>query len=271
MVDISYRIETCNDIPAKIFCENAIGFGLVHEWSYLRGIVLVRDPQQHPVMVKLNIPYGQVTCGRDQFPIIVVRGIAKGIIVGILLSDCLKELHFVVIAVLCKCLYGLVRVDIITVEGDILYILRIPSIDSENPVREGVSMGVLEDALGHEEDTAYIGAKGNCVIAGHRNYNFGQFFNRLDEVEIIGVPNTLMRTLYEFSTDWAIDANAKQINMMLIDPMAVITPISYTFSKLDPPAAMSEGKWVYYEESFEDVFVLENKSNAIQFNITASA
>ena len=95
--------------------------------------------------------------------------------------------------------------------------------------------------------------------------------NRLDEVEIIGVPNTLMRTLYEFSTDWAIDANAQQINMMLIDPMAVITPVSYTFSKLDPPAAMSEGKWVYYEESFEDVFVLENKSNAIQFNITASA
>jgi sortase A len=70
------------------------------------------------------------------------------------------------------------------VEGDILYILRIPSIDYENPVREGVSMGVLEDALGHEEDTAYIGAKGNCVIAGHRNYNFGQFFNRIDEVQV---------------------------------------------------------------------------------------
>ena len=31
---------------------------------------------------------------------------------------------------------------------------------------------------------------------------------------------------------------------------------------------MSEGKYVYYEESFEDVFVLENKSNAIQFNVT---
>ena len=70
------------------------------------------------------------------------------------------------------------------VEGDILYILRIPSIDSENPVREGVSMGVLEDSLGHESDTAFIGAKGNCVIAGHRNYSFGQFFNRLDEVKV---------------------------------------------------------------------------------------
>ena len=27
------------------------------------------------------------------------------------------------------------------------------------------------------------GEEGNCVIAGHRNYNFGKFFNRLDEVE----------------------------------------------------------------------------------------
>lgn len=69
-------------------------------------------------------------------------------------------------------------------DGDLLYILRIPSIDSENPVREGVSQGVLADALGHEPETALIGEKGNCVIAGHRNYSFGQFFNRLDEVKI---------------------------------------------------------------------------------------
>ncbi|MBR5637388.1 MAG: class D sortase [Pseudobutyrivibrio sp.] len=70
------------------------------------------------------------------------------------------------------------------VEGDVLYIVRIPKIDSENPVREGVSKGVLADSLGHEPSTSYIGQGGNCVIAGHRNYTFGKFFNRLDEVEI---------------------------------------------------------------------------------------
>ena len=69
-------------------------------------------------------------------------------------------------------------------EGDILYMLRIPCIDSENPVREGVSLGVLADSLGHEPGTAFIGEEGNCVIAGHRNYSFGSFFNRLDEVSI---------------------------------------------------------------------------------------
>ncbi len=70
------------------------------------------------------------------------------------------------------------------VEGDMLYILRIPSIDSENPVREGVSKSVLSDSLGHESGTAFAGEEGNCVIAGHRNYTFGKYFNRLDEVEI---------------------------------------------------------------------------------------
>ena len=68
------------------------------------------------------------------------------------------------------------------VKGDMLCILRIPSIDSENPVREGVSAGVLADSLGHEPETAMMGETGNCVIAGHRNYTFGSFFNRLNEV-----------------------------------------------------------------------------------------
>ncbi len=94
--------------------------------------------------------------------------------------------------------------------------------------------------------------------------------NRLDQVQVIGVPSTLMKTLYEFTTDYAIADDAQQISMFLVHPLAVITPVSYSFSKLDAPSAMSEGKWVYYEESFEDVFVLENKSNAIQFNVSNS-
>lgn len=91
--------------------------------------------------------------------------------------------------------------------------------------------------------------------------------NRLDEVEIIGVPSTLMKTLYDFSSGWAVAPTAKQINMMLIHPVAVITPVSYTFSQIDEPSAGSEGKYIYFEESFEDVFILNKKAGAIQFNI----
>ena len=95
--------------------------------------------------------------------------------------------------------------------------------------------------------------------------------SRLDEVEIVRVPKTLMKSAYNFTTGWVPKASADQINMFLVHPLAVITPVSYTFSRLDEPSAGSEGKYVYYEESFEDVFILNKKSGAIQFNITAGS
>lgn len=95
--------------------------------------------------------------------------------------------------------------------------------------------------------------------------------SRLDEVEVIGVPATLMKTAYNFTTGWAPAASASQINMFLVHPSAVITPVSYTFSRLDEPSAGSEGKYIYYEESFEDAFILNKKADAIQFNITPAA
>lgn len=95
--------------------------------------------------------------------------------------------------------------------------------------------------------------------------------SRIEEVEVIGVPATLMKTKYNFTTDFVADATADQINMFLVHPAAVITPVKYEFSKLDDPSAGSEGKYVYYEESHEDVFILNNKAGAIQFNITKHA
>lgn len=95
--------------------------------------------------------------------------------------------------------------------------------------------------------------------------------NRLDEVEIIGVPAELMKTKYDFTQGWVATGDAKQIDMMLIHPTAVITPVSYTFSQLDEPSAGSEGKYIYFEESYEDVFILNKKVGAIQFHVTAPA
>ncbi len=94
--------------------------------------------------------------------------------------------------------------------------------------------------------------------------------SRLDEVQVIPVPQILMKTLYNFTTGWVPASGAKQINMMLIHPLVVITPISYQFAQLDRPSALTEGKWVYFEESFEDVFILNKQSEGIQFNISAS-
>lgn len=93
--------------------------------------------------------------------------------------------------------------------------------------------------------------------------------SRLDEVQIERVPKTLMKSAYDFTEGWTPALGASQINMMLVHPLAVITPVSYTFAQLDAPSAGSEGKYIYYEESFEDVFILNKKAGAVQFNITA--
>ena len=103
------------------------------------------------------------------------------------------------------------------------------------------------------------------------NGNIDRRVNRLDEVEVIAVPSELMKTKYDFSdiNGWKPTEDAEQINMCLILPTAVITPVSYTFSNLQAPTALTEGKYYYYEESFEDVFILNKKADAIQFNLTA--
>ncbi len=89
----------------------------------------------------------------------------------------------------------------------------------------------------------------------------------LDGVTVVEVPSAFMCTEYDFSDGWSIGDNAEQIGMMLIHPESVITPVSYEFSCLDEPSAATGGKYVYYEESFEDVFILPRRSNGIAFVI----
>lgn len=106
------------------------------------------------------------------------------------------------------------------------------------------------------------------VQNGTSTLNFA--ITSIDNVKIVEVPSELMMTAYDFTSGWKIGTSAKQINMFLVHPSAVITPVSYQFSQLDAPSAGSEGKYVYFEESFEDVFILNKKADALQFNITDS-
>ena len=99
--------------------------------------------------------------------------------------------------------------------------------------------------------------------------NIRRIIKALDEVQIESVPSTLMKTIYDFTEGWKPGVGAKQINMMLVHPSAVITPEKYAFAQLDAPSAGSNGKYVYFEESYDDTFVLEKRVDAIQFNIEA--
>lgn len=87
----------------------------------------------------------------------------------------------------------------------------------------------------------------------------------LDGVKVVAVPSAYMMTEYDFTSGVSASEDAEQIQMLLVHPDAVITPVSYEFACLDEPTAATGGKYVYYEESFEDVFVLENRASGLAF------
>lgn len=93
----------------------------------------------------------------------------------------------------------------------------------------------------------------------------------IDMVQVVTVPSALMQTAYDFTQGWKKGSTALQINMFLVHPLSVITPVKYTYSNLKAPDASTKGKYLYFEESFEDVFILNNKKDGIQFNITPGA
>ncbi len=68
-------------------------------------------------------------------------------------------------------------------DAALLAVLTIPSIDLEVAMREGVGSRSLRYTVGHYPRSVMPGETGNCVIMGHRKYTYGEFFNRLDELE----------------------------------------------------------------------------------------
>ncbi len=94
---------------------------------------------------------------------------------------------------------------------------------------------------------------------------------RLEEVDVISVPSFLMKTEYTFTEGYQAAGGAKDIAMLLVHPSAVLPVVSYEFAQMQAPSALTQGKYVYFEESFEDVFILDKKHDAIQFVIKHSA
>ena len=98
--------------------------------------------------------------------------------------------------------------------------------------------------------------------------NINRVVDRLDEVELITVPSFLMKTAYDFTTGFEPSASAKQINLFLVHPTAILTPSKYAFVGMEAPAAGTKGDYIYYEKEYADVFILNNRTGAIAFNIT---
>lgn len=65
----------------------------------------------------------------------------------------------------------------------IIGIMSIPRLDLKVAIGEGSSNEAMRYTVGHFSETAYPGENGNFAVIGHRSYKYGQFFNRLDELE----------------------------------------------------------------------------------------
>lgn len=91
---------------------------------------------------------------------------------------------------------------------------------------------------------------------------------RLDEVEIISVPSSRFKTMFDFTDGAKDDPAAKQIEMMLIHIPCMAAPQKYSFVSLDPPSAANSGNYLYYEQSYDDVILFETKSDGIAFVVS---
>ena len=102
-------------------------------------------------------------------------------------------------------------------------------------------------------------------VNGQNDEEINRLIARLDEVQIEKVPSKHMKTAYDFTTGSKVGASAKQIQMFLVHPSCVITPEKYDFVGLSAPDAKSKGKWLYYEESYGDVFILNQRIAGLRF------
>lgn len=67
--------------------------------------------------------------------------------------------------------------------NEISGIIEIPKINVRAAILEGTDDSALKYTVGHYPQTAQPGENGNCVLLGHRNYVYGHFFRRLDELK----------------------------------------------------------------------------------------
>ena len=94
---------------------------------------------------------------------------------------------------------------------------------------------------------------------------------RLDGVQVIEVPDDMMKTAYTFTTGWAVDtASAQQINFLLVDPEAVAFPVKYETAMVSAPTAQSKGKYLYYERYYYGGFCLNERQAGVYAHLGAA-
>lgn len=92
----------------------------------------------------------------------------------------------------------------------------------------------------------------------------------LDEVKIVVVPSIRMKSAYDFTIGAEPAVGAKQINMMIVHPRAVIAPVKRSVIYLHAPGEHTQGDgWLYQNRKYTDLFLIDRKADAVQINAEA--
>lgn len=105
------------------------------------------------------------------------------------------------------------------------------------------------------------------LIVTSNTGNINRSVRSLDEVTVKWVPSARMKTAYDFTRGAVEDASSRQIRMMLIHPLSILSPQKYEFVSLDEPSASTGGKYLYFERKYWDVFAIERKVPGMAFNV----
>jgi len=113
-----------------------------------------------------------------------------------------------------------------SIEG-IIGRIKIPAISSDLLLLEGAATKQLNWGAGHVIGTAMPGALGNCAIAAHRNYTFGSYFSRLEEV---GIGNEIFVTykgsVYKYCVNEIFTITPDEVWVLGTDGTPIITLIT---------------------------------------------
>src|SRR5690606_3379117 len=94
--------------------------------------------------------------------------------------------------------------------------------------------------------------------------------HQLDDVNLVRVPSDRMKSVYDFSDGFATGVDAKQINVSLVQPSAVMARIKHSAIYLWEPGGHTVGDgWLYQNRSYTVLFVIERKVAAVQINVEA--
>ncbi|AVM42828.1 capsid protein [Fastidiosipila sanguinis] len=108
------------------------------------------------------------------------------------------------------------------------------------------------------------------VVNGSNDNQINRSVRSLDEVTIKTVPSDRFKTVYDFTDGYKPASAAKQINMILVHPSAVISLVKHSYINLWTPGSHTQGDgYLYQNRRYNDLFLIENKLDGVKINVQA--